>query len=295
MKQELLRKKRKQQTFKEKLLHLWDEIKAPDHRAFFEFMIWPVLAIFTIGITAYSVLLPEYQGEWFILFLLLMIGPFLSIPWAAIIGSVTFVSYGIWLFATQLDNHLTASHFILLAFMPFTPIFLAATRLKVVDIMHLATLLEFPQVRASMNISDWSLLPSHRALELRLKEHLKEYEENEIPGVLIRFEFFDIERLIEVLGENVVLHEVKEMADNLRKKLRTGDMIAEAIEDHSMLYVLAFPNPKSDYIHALVRRLYPVMDILEFKSSMEIAVAPEDGKTLFDMQWHHIEDGKIVS
>jgi len=295
MKKALSKERKKRLTFNQRLMQIVEAIRTPDHRAFFEFMIWPLLAIFTIGITAYSILLPAYQGEWLILFILLMIGPFLSIPWAAIIGSVTFITYGIWLFSAQMDNELTASHFILLAFMPFTPIFLSATRLKIIDIMHLATLLELPQVKAAMNISEWSLLPSHRALELRLKQHIKEYEDTKVPAVLIRFDFFEVDKLIDLLGENVVLHEVKEMADHLRKKLRTGDMIAEAIEDHSMLYVLAFPNPESDYAHALVRRLYPVMNILEFKSSMEIAIAPQDGDSLFNMKWHNIEDGKIVS
>jgi len=278
----------------QKLKRRWERFTQLDHRTYFEFMMWPMLSVFTIGITAYSIILPEYKGEWLILYTLLLLGAFLTIPAAAIVGSITFLTYGVWLFSTQLDMQMTASHFILLAFMPFTPIFLSATRLKILDIMHLATLLELPQVRASMSISDWSLLPSHRALELRLQDHVREYEHNKIPAVLIRFRFFELEKLVHLLGENVVLHEVKSMADELREKLRTGDMIAESIEDHSSIYVLAFPNPQSDYIHALIRRLYPTMHKLEFKSSMEIAIIPKDGDSLFHIKWHEVQDGEVV-
>jgi len=158
----------------------WHRFLEVDYRAFFEFMMWPMLAVFTIGITTYSILLPAYKGEWFILFALLMMGTFLSIQSAAIIGSFTFVTYGVWLFYTQLESGLSASHFILLAMMPFAPIFLSATRLKVIDILHLATLLKLPQVRAAMNISDWSLLPSSRALEMRLTQHVTEYENTQV-------------------------------------------------------------------------------------------------------------------
>lgn len=129
-----------------RIQRFWEKVTKPDYRVFAEFLIWPLLAVFTIGISTYSILLPAYKGEWIVLFILLISGTFFSIPIAAIVGSVTFITYSIWLFSTQLDNTLTASHFILLAFMPFTPIFLSATRLKIVDIMHLASLLELPQI-----------------------------------------------------------------------------------------------------------------------------------------------------
>jgi len=286
--------RKRKPTYGEKIERAWDRFRQPDYRAFFEFMVWPILAVFIIGLSSYTIILPAYKGEWLILFSLLFFGTFLSIPFAAVIGSITFITYGIWLFYTQLDNNLTASHFILLAFMPFTPILLSATRLKVLDVIHLATLLELPQVRAAMNISDWSLLPSNRALELRLRQHIHENEGKDIPAVLVRFRFKEIEKSIELLGESVVLHEVKAMADNMRKRLRSGDMIAESIGDHSALYVLAFPNPKSAYQDAILHHLYPVMEDLEFHCEMDMAIIPRDGDALFTMTWHSVQDGEII-
>ena len=286
--------KKTSRILKKKIQKIWTRIIQPDYRAFFEFMMWPILAVLAIGITTYSILLPAYKGEWIILFALLMMGPFLSIPSAAIIGSLTFISYGIWLFYTQMSVGLSASHFILLAMMPFAPIFLSATRLKIIDILHLATLLKLPQVRAAMSISDWSLLPSSRALEMRLKQHIEEYQTRKVPAVLVRFEFYNLDKTSILLGENVILHEVKSLADNLRKKLRSGDMIAEDIQDHSHLYVLAFPNPKSDYMHAIAKRLYPVAEQLEFRHNMDIAEVPTDGEMLFNINWHPIKDGEVI-
>lgn len=290
----MLNFKKENSFIKQRLKHFWQRVIRIDYQIFLEFLVWPLLAVFTIGITSYSIILPAYQGEWLVLFSLLICGVFFSIPVAAIIGALTFITYSLWLFALQLDSNLTASHFLLLAFMPFTPIFLSATRLKIIDVMHLATLLELPQVRAAMNISSWSLLPSHRALELRLIQHVKDYEKNEIPAVLVKFSFFELDKLVDLLGENVLLHEVKEIADNLRKKLRTGDMIAESIETHSTLYVLAFANPKSDYLNAIIRRLYPVLQNTNFQSSMSVAIVPRDGDTLLNIDWHLVKDEDIV-
>ncbi len=281
-------------SIRQKIQQFWEKTTQSDYRIFLNFLMWPLLAVFTIGITTYSILLPAYKGEWLILFTLLLSGVFFSIPAAATVGSLTFITYSLWLFSTQLDGNLTASHFILLAFMPFAPIFLSATRLKIVDIMHLATLLELPQVRASMHISPWSLLPSHRALELRLKQHIKECEDNETPAVLVKFSFFELEKLVDLLGENILLHEIKEIADELRAKLRAGDMIAEDITDHSTLYVIAFPNKESDYLTGITNRLYPVLENREFKSMMNIAAVPHDGTTLFNVKWSLVEDGEIV-
>jgi len=293
MKKTVFIDRKRKPSAREKVERVWDRLRQPDYRAFFEFMIWPMLAVFIIGLSSYSILLPAYKGEWLILFSLLFFGTFLSIPTAAVIGSITFITYSIWLFYTQLDDNLTASHFILLAFMPFTPILLSATRLKVLDVIHLATLLELPQVRAAMNISDWSLLPSNRALELRLRQHIEENKGTDIPAIIVRFRFQGLEKSIELLGESVVLHEVKAMADNLRTRLRSGDMIAESIEDHSALYVLAFPNPKSDYLHAILHHLYPVMEDLEFQCEMDMAIAPRDGDALFNITWHEVKDGEV--
>lgn len=263
----------------------WDRIVAIQRRLLNEHMAWPVASLLSLGLIASFMIGPGYLGPWAVLVALTIVGGFANVQTAAALGVLAFISYGTWMFWVQLQHGITGGDFIILAFMPFAPLWLAAMRARQRDLMHLDALLTLPQVRAAMDVSTWSLLPSARALDLRLQAHLGDGT-NVTAVVLFRIDLLNLEQSIALLGDRVVRGEVMQLANMLREKLRVGDLIAEDLKHHGNLYVLTFPNPRDVDPVTILRRLLPALSASELRVAVQYAQIPEDGTRMYALTWH---------
>lgn len=264
----------------------WNEVVSVQRRLLREHMLWPITAVISLGIVASAVIAPTSQIAWGVLVLITLAGGLLSVQFAAALGGTAFVSYGTWMFWSQLEYGIGGGQFIMLAFMPFAPLWLAAMRARQRELMHLDALLTLPQVRAAIDISSWSLLPTARALDQRLQAHLA-LPGQQAPAVLLRLRFATLEQARQLLGQRSVRNEVMRLANILREQLRIGDLIAEDVSNHGSLYVLAFPNPQWPDSLAVVRRLLPVLHDSELEFSIDFASVPQDGDRLHLINWRN--------
>lgn len=248
-------------------------------------MLWPIFAPLMLGLIASFMVSPDYQGPWLVLVVLTVAGGFLKVRTAAVLGMLCFISYGAWLFWTQLQQTVKGSDLILLISMPFAPLWLAAMRAREQKLMHLGALLTLPQVRAAIDISTWSLLPSARALDTRLRETAA--AEIVVPALLIRLYLNDLSQAIELLGEQAVRSEVMLLANLLREDLRGGDLIAEDLRNHGSLFVLVFLSRRALVgPDTILRRLKPALESTELNVILQYALVPEDGMRMCSVTWH---------
>ena len=258
------------------------------HRILLGHLIWPMLAVLLIGGIG-SLLVPQnLSGIWFVLISLVVSGGFLSLPRAIILGGVIFASATPFLFFMQSDDRLSGELFLLVALLPFAPLFLAVTRAQQIRATRLYMLLNLPQVRAATDVSDWSLLPKPRAIDQRLKS--LESSNEKTPAILLKVYFPRMSEALLLLGEVQLQQSVLALADDLRLLLRVGDMIVEDIRAQNVLYVLAFHNAETpDSLGAILRRLNPALRRTGLELSLSYAFYPENGKRLHAMEWSPVE------
>jgi hypothetical protein len=269
---------------------IWDDLVQAQKRLLWEYLAWPVVAIALLGLAGYLFIPPATQGPWLVLILLTLAGSLLAIPAAAALGGAAFITYGFWLFGLQLQFGAVGSDIIVLSMMPFAPLWLASLRARQRETIRLDALLQLPQVRAAMEISEWSLLPTARAIERRLGVHLAEQVPGfEAPALIFRLIIPAISRNIEVLGEREMQQAIMRLADDLRATLRIGDMIAEDLREHAVLYILAFPNPANPNEDSLIRRMGQTLARSELaRIDLSLAHIPQDGVHMHTLRWHPI-------
>ena len=269
---------------------LWDELVLKTSRLLLLHLIWPVLAVGLIGGLGALLIPKDYLHIWLVAVLMTLLGAFIPLRWALALSSFVFVSYGTWLLWQVQLWGVGTERLLLLAYLPFAPLWLGALRFRTQRLIHLDALLTLPQVRAAMNISPWTLLPSARALDERLNQHLRSQPEGQTyPAFLVRIHFPRLQDEIDLLGEEDVQAAIAEVADGLRNTLRTGDWIAENLKDHGYLYALIFPNPYNPDYAAILRRLRPVFDNISLRHTIDYAVIPDDGDRLHNIHWHRLE------
>jgi uncharacterized membrane protein YccF (DUF307 family) len=145
-------------------------------------------------------------------------GAVLGVTGAMVVGSLAFFVLGLWLCASQLEQGLEGIRFLILALTPFAPLWLAALRERQRETSRLDALLKLPQVRASMDISDWSLLPMARVIDRRLAQHEAEQKSGEFAPVWIwRFRLTRFDEELELFGSREMQHRVMGLADGLRR------------------------------------------------------------------------------
>jgi hypothetical protein len=258
-------------------------------RLLYEHLAWPVAAVTVHSVAGYLFMPEFFQSIWLAWSLLTLAGAFLSVQRAALLGGLAFVSAMPWMFVEQHTYGINGGVFMVFALLPFAPIWLAAARARQLEATRLHMLLELPQVRAAMTVSDWSLLPNPRVIDRRLRQHLSEGKRSGKldPALVFRVRFRNLAQASDLLGEREMQQLMLRLADALRSTLRAGDMIAEDVRDHGLLYVLAFPNP--DYPgseSAIVRRLKPPIDAVGLPGyELQVAAVPEDGRQIYALQW----------
>lgn len=273
---------------------IWDDLVQAQKRLLWEHLAWPVVAIALLGLAGYLFIPSAIQGPWLVLTLLTLAGSLLAIPAAAALGGAAFITYSFWLFGLQLQFGALGSDIIVLSMMPFAPLWLATLRARQRETTRLDALLQLPQVRAAMEISDWSLLPTARAIERRLGAHLAEQVPGfENPALIFRLSIPAISRNVEVLGEREMQQAIMRLADDLRAMLRIGDMIAEDLREHAVLYIMAFPNPANPDKDSLIRRLDQTLTRSELaRIDLSLAHIPQDGVHMHSLNWHPISSQK---
>lgn len=262
-------------------------------RLLYENLMWPMLAVFMLGLIGYLLTPASLKSVWLLWAGLAIIGGFLSIQWAVALGALVFVSAVPWLFTAQPGGGVTGELFLVFALLPFAPLWLAATRAHHIRAARLHVLLELPQVRSAMDVSDWSLMPTPRAIDRRLRQYLAEQRRSgrNDPALVYRIRFHGVDRAEDLLGTENLQELILELANQLRDRLRTGDMIAEDVRNEGVLYVLAFPNPEHPTNEAAVAaRLRPLIERLGLPEwEMQVACIPEDGEQVHALQWRSLE------
>lgn len=268
-------------------------IKRPDYRRgyrrlLYSHLAWPMLAVLLVGGLGTLLVRPELAGAWTLLIALVLAGAFLSLAPAVMLGGAAFVLAVPFLLTRQSGGQLGGDLFLLLALLPFAPVWLAAARSQQVRATRLHMLLNLPQVRAASDVSEWSLLPRPRAIDRRLQGLEKSGEQ--LPAIVLCLRFPRLVEARDLLGEAQLQQSVLTLADDLRLLLRAGDMIAEDISAQGVLYVLAFHNPEvADSLSAIRRRLAPAFERTGLELSLTYALYPEDGRRLHAMQWQPVE------
>lgn len=259
----------------------------------YQHLAWPMSAALVSGLLGYLLMPLHLKQLWLLCTLLSLAGAFLSIPQAAALGGIAFVTATPWLFALQPGGSLTGEVFLVYALIPFTPLWLAATRAHDIRAARLHLLLELPQVRAAMDVSDWSLLPTPRALDRRLRTHMRQLRNGsrDDPALLFRIGFEHFDRSRDLLGDEALQDVVLELSGELRRCIRSGDMMAEDIAGHSVLYVLTFPNPeRADSREAILNKIRPVLAGTGLPlRGIDYAYLPQDGERMHGLDWKAAE------
>jgi hypothetical protein len=256
-------------------------------------MAWPLAAIVQLGLLGFLLLPQAAQGSWLFLIVLTLAGAVLTLTGALAVGGLAFVALGFWLFASHLEQGLAGVPFVILALTPFAPLWLSAFRERQRETARLDALLELPQVRAGIDISDWSLLPVARVIDRRLAQHAAEQGAGTFaPAWLWRFRLPRFDETLALLGQREVQSGVMRLADDLRRHVRTGDYIAEDVRTTNALYLLAFPNPDNLDRAGLSARLRRAVERTGLPHvEIATAVIPNDGDRLGNVVWH-VEEGR---
>lgn len=254
----------------------------------YSYLAWPMLAVLLVGGVGTLLVRPELSAAWTIFIALVLSGAFLKLAPAVILGGAVFVTAVPFFLTYQSSAQLSGDVYLLLVLLPFAPIWLAAARVQQVRATRLQMLLRLPQVRAALDVSDWSLLPKPHAIDQRL--HAMESAGGITPAVVMRIHFRLLTQARSLLGESQLQQSILELADQLRLLLRAGDLITEDIPGQQSLYVLAFSNPEVEgSVDAFLERLVPTLRSPGLSLELEYASYPDDGKRLRELVWHRVE------
>lgn len=267
---------------------LWTTLIKAQNRLVRQHMVWPILSVLMLGVVGYYMIQPSYNAVWVVMVLLAISGALLDTQVSATLGILAFLSYAAWLTWFQLSGGVTGGDFIILALMPFMPLWLSAMHQRAVALMHLETLLSLPQVRAAMDVSEWTLLPTSRALDQRLQIH--QLTNPNDPAFLFKIHIKNLDKEVRILGQDYVQREIMMLAEQIRDQLRVGDWIAESLRDHGNLFVLAFPNPKAPEFIPILKRLSPVLKRSPFTLELSYAKIPDDGTRIFNIHWRSAKE-----
>lgn len=257
-------------------------------RLLYSHLAWPMLAVLLIGGVGTLLVRPGLTGAWSVLIALALVGGFLPLAPAIMLGGAAFITAVPFLLVQQSEVQLGGDLFLLMALFPFAPVWLAAARAQQVRATRLHMLLSLPQVRAATDVSEWSLLPRPRAIDRRLRGLEKSGEQ--VPAIMIRIRFTRLAAAYDLLGEAQLQQSVLSLADDLRLLLRAGDVLAEDLRAEGALYVLAFHNPdEQGSLTAILRRLAPALGRTGLEHVLTYALYPESGRRLHEMRWQLIE------
>ncbi len=247
-----------------------------------------MLAVLLIGGIGGLLVQPELTGAWGVLIALVLVGGFLPLAPAVMLGGAAFVTAVPFLLVRQSEAQLGGELFLLMALLPFAPVWLAAARAQQARATRLHMLLSLPQVRAAMDVSEWSLLPRPRAIDRRLAGLEGSGEQR--PAILLRLRFLRLAEARDLLGAAQLQQSVLALADELRLLLRAGDLLAEDLSSQGALYVLAFHNPQAEEsLTAILRRLAPALERTGLEHSLSYARYPESGRRLHEVAWQPVE------
>lgn len=255
-------------------------------------MVWPMLAVASLGGAGAMIVTPDLKGIWIVITLLTMAGGFLAVPYAVALGGAAFISVVPLLITLESVNTLSGEVFLVFALLPFSSLWLSAARAQQVRATRLHMLMRIPHVRAAMDVSDWSLLPRPRAIDRRLRALLNECHDSAVPdpALLFRISFPEVKQAADLLGSTQLQQSILDLSDELRIVLRTGDLLAEDIDGHGVLFILAFHNPRAeDSVSAIVRRIRPALNGSGFSVKLQYGCFPADGTQLHAMQWRDVE------
>lgn len=252
-------------------------------------LISPFLAVMVLSAIGLALIRPEHTVLWWVATLLILSGAFLSVFWGAMVGLILIASALPWIFLTSQEIFFRAEILLVIAVFPLLPLFFAAARMSQEQTSILKMLLDIPQVRASLDVSDWSLLPTPRALDRRLMLHAEEQRRmgRIIPAILFKIEFQNIEKSGFLLGEVQLKLMTAELCDKMRGTLRKGDMITEDMRTRGQIYILTFPNPEfPNNLEVLTRKISSILDQSTLpKCRLFHAICPDDGERFNLMNW----------
>jgi len=262
-------------------------------RTLYAHMAWPIAAVIVLFALGLLLVPPAMLTVWSGGALLALAGAFLSIQIAIVLGitgALTLLPVLLNLQAQGMANDLVYAAFALL---PLCPLALAITRSHQARATRLHILLQLPQVQSAMDVSDWSLMPTPRALDRRIRQHLAEHHVTgrKEPALVYYIAFRALEQSRELMGMSTMQKAVLDLANGLRQTLRTGDMIGEDMRGHGHLYILAFPNPEfAENEQAIANRVRPVLERSQIGMwHMAVARVPEDGSQLQRLHWHPLD------
>ncbi|WP_420428294.1 hypothetical protein [Algiphilus sp.] len=263
------------------------------HRTLYAHLAWPMLCVVLLSALGLVLTSAPLHALWIGACLLALSGAFLS-PWAAfsvgVGGALALLPVVLHIHGLGLGSFWVYGGYALL---PLCPLGLAMTRLYQMRATRLHILLQLPQVQSAMDVSDWSLLPTPRAIDRRIQQHLAEHHltGRKEPALVYTIAICALVEGDTAHDTSTLQKAVLDLANGLRKTLRTGDMIGEDMRGHGHLYILAFPNPShSDSEQTIARRLRPLLDTSRIgRWRMAVARVPEDGSQLQRLHWHPLE------
>lgn len=161
-------------------------------------ILWIVSSQLFMGVVAYEWLPATYRGSWVFLVILLIVGAFLNVGLALILGLIAFISMAIY-FSLDLANQTYIERQLLLLFViPIAPIFMSAIRHNIQNALR-----SFRAIQSYDRNYQHDILPvtalKHfqvelkKLLKLTQKDHYKIYNISIINTTLIR----------EMLGEDI--------------------------------------------------------------------------------------------
>lgn len=259
-------------------------------RTLYAHMAWPIAAVATLFALGFLLMPPTMTGLWTGGALMAAAGAFLSVPMAIVLGVSGCLSLLPVLLDLQAQGQANSLLYTAFALLPLCPLCLAVARCYQARATRLHILLQLPQVQAAMDVSDWSLMPTPRALDRRIRQHLAEHHitGRKETALVYYIAFRALEQSRELLGMSTMQKAVLDLANGLRQTLRNGDMIGEDMRGHGHLYILAFPNPEfNDNETAIADRVRPLLENSQIGMwHMAVARIPEDGSQLQRLHWH---------
>ena len=161
-------------------------------------ILWIVSSQLFMGVVAYEWLPATYRGSWVFLVILLIVGAFLNVGLALVLGLIAFISMAIY-FSLDLANQTYIERQLLLLFViPIAPIFMSAIRHNIQNALR-----SFRAIQSYDRNYQHDILPvtalKHfqvelkKLLKLTQKDHYKIYNISIINTTLIR----------EMLGEDI--------------------------------------------------------------------------------------------
>ncbi|MHA7833222.1 MAG: hypothetical protein ACX94A_01945 [Algiphilus sp.] len=262
-------------------------------RTLYTHLAWPMLCVALLCALGMALTSAPLHALWISACLLALCGAFLS-PWPALTlgigGAVALLPVLLNIHSLGLATHWVYGGYALL---PLSPLGLSMTRLYQMRATRLHILLQLPQVQSAMDVSDWSLLPTPRAIDRRIQQHLDEHHltGRKEPALVYTIAICALAEGDALSDTSTLQKAVLDLANRLRRTLRTGDMIGEDMRGHGHLYILAFPNPAhADSEQTIARRLRPLLDTSRIgRWRMAVARVPEDGSQLQRLHWHPLE------